>query len=80
MLFFSPKLWCVPHTNPRKMGEVLDCSPQYTNLSINKELMLVAHLIIQIVDMLLRFKKNRVGFMTDTKSINFILIFGTWTA
>ena len=48
---------------------VFDCSTQYQNVSINKELMSGPDLANQVVGVLLRFRMEKIAFMADIKSM-----------
>lgn len=66
------KIWYLPHHDvyhphkPSKIRVVFECSIQLNNTSINKELMLGPDLANQTVDVLLRFRVDKVTFMPDT--------------
>ena len=71
------KTWYIPHNavyHPSKPGiqvrhVILDCSADFEGKSINKELLPGPDLTNQIVDILIRFREERVAVMADVESM-----------
>ena len=56
---------------PNKIRVVFDCSAEYAGRSINKELIAGPDLTKQIVGTLIRFKQERIAFVTDIEKMFF---------
>ena len=69
----NDKEWLIPHqvvTHPNKVGKmrvVFDCSVEYSDRCINKELLKGPDLTNHIVSTLLRFREEFVTVMADIK-------------
>ena len=69
------RTWYLPHHgvyNPKKPGKirvVLDCGAEYCGKSLNSELLSGPDLTNQIVGILSRFRKERIGIMADIEAM-----------
>ena len=66
-------VWYLPHngiyhpSTPNKINVVLDCSAEYKGRWLNKELLKGPDLANQLIGVLLRFRKQTIGFMAHIK-------------
>ena len=69
------KTWFIPHHgvyHPSKAGKVrvvFDCSAEFDQRSLNKELLTGPDLTNQITGVLLRFPQNRIAFIADIGAV-----------
>ena len=71
------QVWYLPHhgiyhpSKPNKIKVVLDCSVEYKVRCLNKELLPGPDLANQLINVLLRFRKETIAFMTDIEKMYF---------
>ena len=69
------RVWYLPHhgvyhpLKPEKIRIVFDCSSEYRGRSINKELLGGPNLTNQIVGTLIKFRQDKVAFVTDIEKM-----------
>ena len=69
------RLWYIPHhgvyhpKKPNKIRVVFDCSAQFENTSLNKELLQGTELANTLVGVLIRFRKEVVAFTADIEAM-----------
>ena len=69
--------WYLPHhrvyhpNKPDKIRVIFDCSAEFNRRSINKELIPGPALANQLVDVLTRFRENKVAFVADIEKMYF---------
>ena len=69
------RLWYIPHhcvyhpKKPNKIRVVFDCSAQFENASLNKELLQGPELANTLVGVLIRFRKEVVAFTADIEAM-----------
>ena len=65
------KIWFIPYhgvyhpINHGKIRVVFDCSAEFDERSLNKELLIGPDLTNQIIEVLTRFRQNSIAFMAD---------------
>ena len=69
------RTWYIPHhgvyqpQKPDKIRVVFDCSVEYKNYCLNKELLQGPDLTNHLIGVLLRFRQNQVAVMADVESM-----------
>ena len=69
------KVWFIPHhgvyhPKKRKLRVVFDCSATYQGISLNTELLQGPDLTNSLVGVIMRFRKEPIGFMADINLVS----------
>ena len=68
------KVWYIPHhavrhPRKRKLRVVFDCAASYLGVSLNDHILSGPNLTTPLIDVLLRFRLNRIGIMADIEQM-----------